>query len=776
MTSYPSFGSRALFNFHPTGLFPGDVSVQQNKNREIRKVNQMHSLFKMARRFCVARFFVMGLVLGTATFTGRAAVLGNIDPLNIEIDASADLYPNSGVPGFVDWVKDSLPNSDAASLSNSIATGLIPNVTAAPGGSGHWYGARIVDGIAGDDQNIFLTGGKENDTTTWNIGPGTVGSSKYDITQAYLANNSTKLYFGMERRGNNGTTAFDFEFNRLAPTAALPLIPNRSVGDVLFSFEMNGSGSSGSATPHYFVWDGTQYAEQIPVPPSLVSSINNVVTPAAPWGFVNSKGNWALGNVDRFSFAEASVSLAETFPGLDLCNGARAFVQVRTRSSVSPTSDLKDTTKVFEYLFGGPDAELSLGTDCLAHFTFDGTASKDSSGGTNLTYTWDFVPSAGATLSGAGVTGPDGNGAYHSTLLAGTVDVSLAAGADSAPISVKLTVTQGTTCTSSKQASVTVLRPVSATAALSLNCLSQFGFDGTGSTAGAGVTYRWDFVPPAGVTLSGTGITGPDASGAYHSSALSGAAGVVLPVGVDQAAISAKLTVFRGNCSASAQQNTTVLRPLAATAALSLNCLSQFGFDGTGSTSGAGVGYTWDFVPPAGVTLSGAGITGPDAGGAYHSSATSGLASLGLPAGVDQAIVSVKLTVSRGTCSTSAQQNVTVLRELQASITQKASDGSTLSVTLGGSAPSATTLQWQRQAADGSWVNIAGATGSSLVYSSFEADSAAVVQSFNIDGTAFKGKLFQVPARLHAERVFAGVTCAADSAPVALKKVTAVDP
>jgi hypothetical protein len=36
---------------------------------------------------------------------------------------------------------------------------------------------RIVDGIAGNDRNIFLTGGKENDTTTWNIGPGTVGSS-----------------------------------------------------------------------------------------------------------------------------------------------------------------------------------------------------------------------------------------------------------------------------------------------------------------------------------------------------------------------------------------------------------------------------------------------------------------------------------------------------------------------------------------------------------------------------------------------------------------------
>src|SRR5688572_4887885 len=166
-------------------------------------------------------YLAIALVLfGPAALTLRAAVSGNIDPLAIEIDASANLYPNSGLPGMVDWVKDSLPNTDPASLIDSVATGIIPNVTGAAGGSGHWHGVRIVDGIAGNDQDIFLTGGKENDLSTWNIGPGSVGSSKYDITQAYLANNDETLFFGMERRGNNGTTAFDFEFNRLAPNTA----------------------------------------------------------------------------------------------------------------------------------------------------------------------------------------------------------------------------------------------------------------------------------------------------------------------------------------------------------------------------------------------------------------------------------------------------------------------------------------------------------------------------------------------------------------------------
>jgi hypothetical protein len=496
---------------------------------------------------------------------------GNISPFSLEIDPSANLYP-SGAPGFVDWVRDSLPNTDPPSLIDSVATGIIPNVTGAPGGTGHWNGVRIVDGINGGDQDIFLTGGKENDLSTWNIGPGTVGSSKYDITQAYLANNQTTLYFGMERRGNNGTTAFDFEFNQLPPNPSTPLLPTRSIGDVLFTFEMMGSGGSGSAVPHYFIWNGNKYIEQIPAPSSLVSSINNVDTQAAPWGYVNSKGNWVLGTLPRFEFAEASVSLAEAFPNFSPCNN-RAFVQIRTRSSATDNSDLKDATRIFEFLFGGPEAVPSFALNCLAQFAYDATQSTDSMGGHNVTYSWDFTPPADVTLSGAGITGPDADGTYHSTSASGVVDVGLPAGVDSATIAARLTVIEGTACTdSSDLISITVLRPVSA------------------------------------------------------------------------------------------------------------------------------------------------------------------------------------------------------------AITQKTMDGGALSVTLTGSAPSATALQWQRLNSSGTWVDIAGATGSVFTYSSFEADTTPTVQSFNINGEPFQGKLFQVQIRLHAIRVSGGLTCEAFSSPVTVKKVIAVDP
>jgi hypothetical protein len=152
--------------------------------------------------------------------------------------------------------------------TDSVAIGITPNVTAATGGAGHWRGTRIVDGIGGKDKDIFLTGGKENDVTSWNVGPGSIGSSKYDVTQAYLANNQINVYFGMERRGNNGTRAFDFEFNQFASSD--PYIPNRTVGDVLITFEMKGSGGSGSADPSIFVWNGTAYAPMA-APPGVVT-------------------------------------------------------------------------------------------------------------------------------------------------------------------------------------------------------------------------------------------------------------------------------------------------------------------------------------------------------------------------------------------------------------------------------------------------------------------------------------------------------------------------
>jgi hypothetical protein len=332
---------------------------------------------------------VAGLVIGGLAVNGLA-VSGNIGTAAIQIDGGtpgADLYPGSGVAqntgAALDWVQDSTGNVDTDCLTDSVASCNEAGVTAATSGVGHWNGARIVDGVGGAEQDIFLKGGKENDTSSWHVGPGSVGSSKYDATQAYLANNGTTLYFGMERRGNNGTTAFDFEFNQNASTDPNGYIPTRTDGDVLFTFEVSGSGSSGSVTPHIFQWDTNAYDEVTSTITGTLTSVNNVATPAAPWGYVNSHGNWVLGSLDRFEFAEAAVDLTQVFSGFSPCGAAPYFTQVRTRSSSTDTSDLKDTTKIFDYSFNPGAAP---------------TASKSASAGTAST-------APAATLTGVSDSG-----------------------------------------------------------------------------------------------------------------------------------------------------------------------------------------------------------------------------------------------------------------------------------------------------------------------------------------------------------------------------------
>ena len=306
----------------------------------------------------------------------------------IEIDGTkaADLYPGNNTcddpftGNSLDWVKDC-----EATVANPKLVADAGVVAGKPGATGNWNGVRIVDGIDGGDNDIFLTGGKENDTSTWNVGPGTVGSSKYDATQAYLANTQSELFFGMERRGNNGTTAFDFEFNQKAPAAGENYIPTRTLGDVLLTFVLNGSGNTGSAEAHYFTWTGSAYEEQ-DLPASAKASINDSQnTRSAPWGHVNSKGVWDGSKLSRFEFGEASVPLS-ILSGVDACGG-KAYVQLRTRSSATDTSDLKDTTKIFEYEF--PSVTVTAAKQNPNATDQSVEVAATATGASGLTYEWE---------------------------------------------------------------------------------------------------------------------------------------------------------------------------------------------------------------------------------------------------------------------------------------------------------------------------------------------------------------------------------------------------
>lgn len=450
------------------------------------------------------------LEAGDAT-TVAQALSGNIHPGKIQIDggaAGADLFATAGTaintPANLDWVADQASNSGTNCIqADGTATCIEPGVTGALGGVGHPNGIRIVDGIASNDRDIFLTGGKENDTSTWNPGPGSVGSAKYDIGQAYLANNQTEVYFGMERRGNNGSTAFDFEFNQFPPRSRPecpnnPIVPCRTVGDVLFTFEMQGSGSTGSAVPHVYRYDGTNYVERSSA--GIVSSINNAANTAGPpWGHVTGKGDWALGSLDRFTFAEA-VAPIYLLPTVNGCGG-NAFVQVRTRSSAVATSDLKDLTQVFEFRFNSITPQATLAPTCGEAFTFDASARATNNVLIeNPTCHWVF--SNGATSDSCAGTLPASAGAHSGTLT--------------------ITDPTNTVCPATATSNtVNVYKPLSVTPALTGTCEGAFDYAATvsGGSDPAQVSYEWSFssgTPSSSTAASGT--VGVGAGGSFTGS------------------------------------------------------------------------------------------------------------------------------------------------------------------------------------------------------------------------------------------------------------------
>lgn len=451
---------------------------------------------------------------------------GNIHPSTIQIDGpatgspGADLFPDAGTPLNVgagaDWVKDNLPNRDAGCLgSDGIAECITPGVTGADAGTGHWNGLRIVDGVGDIDDTVFAKGGKENDLSTWDVQDVTVGSSKYDFVQAYLANNQSHVFFGMERQGNNGTTAFDFEFNQFAPNSLKPdggtcspspLIPCRTVGDILFTFEMQGAGNSGSATPFVFRWNGSAYTTTQadggvfnPADAGVFSTINDSDnTRSGPWGHVDEKGVWTTEPLARFTFAEAAAPIV-LLPGVSACGGS-AYVQIRTRASATDNSDLKDTSKIFLFQFLGLNGTASITPTCDQGFNF--SASAQNADGVTLDggCSWTFSDGTSSTLCSG----------FHATD-AGTFGAGVQLADPSNP-SCAVTIDAGT---------VGVFPTLVVNPLMTATCSNSFLYDaGVSGGAGSGGTVAFNW------TFDGGGTVNPATSNTKAGSVAVGTANV----------------------------------------------------------------------------------------------------------------------------------------------------------------------------------------------------------------------------------------------------------
>ena len=233
-----------------------------------------------------------------------------------------------------------------------------------------------------------------------------------------------------------------------------------------------------------------------------MSSINNVATASAPWGTVDSQGNWITGAIDRFQFAEAKVPLA--LLGVDtssICNGASRFVQVRTRASSTPNSDLKDLTKIFNFTFVPPqNPTQTLAELCGAKFSF---GSSVTSGTTPPSWKFEIADSGGQatgvnlTSSGSTTVCP------RATHAGGQDDLDrgrlLGRGRrrpsrpdrTASTITVSQSLTSANGCDTSSTGSITVHRGLDVTASLTPHCGNAFDYAAE-STGGTGTkSFSW---------------------------------------------------------------------------------------------------------------------------------------------------------------------------------------------------------------------------------------------------------------------------------------------
>jgi hypothetical protein len=459
---------------------------------------------RTTRRYSTAALLWCLIMWGIAPIVVNSQS-GGITPNNIEIDLYANHYPGDAniknfAPGasYIDWVLDSAPNT-------SITVGLDGAAQ-----RGHFNGLRIVDGTGSalnPEKDIFLSGGKVNTPDTWNIGPGTTGSSKFDATQMYIANNQDNLFFGMERAGNNGTTAFDFEFNKLAPdpldprNSPIPYIPNRSQDDILISYELHGSGGdSGSVNTYIFRFSGTlhMYQPECDDDPTtsttpnctgnLFSSINgpgDTETVAPPWGYVDAHGNWTTAStMARRLFAEAQVPRSYLGSTGSPC-GATYYVQIRTRASSALGSDAKDTTKIFPYTFEKPTARADLSNVCGTSIHYDASASTNASNGTTgLTYSFVFEK-----LGSGGVWSAVPGGSFNDSDGIGDFDPGVGG-----TYRIRVTVTENAVCMDSKIIGpITVYPNVGGDGSLSTSCAGDLNFTSQGTGGSESYAYSWRF-------------------------------------------------------------------------------------------------------------------------------------------------------------------------------------------------------------------------------------------------------------------------------------------
>jgi hypothetical protein len=246
----------------------------------------------------------------------------------------------------------------SANLGNSKFEGGDGNLAVNTSGNQDWNSLSTASGstpqlhigtefASGSGDNAFGQGTKENDSKTTLV-TGSIPPQKSDLTRFYEASDVVPgysdgshvlLYLAWERSNVLGNANMDFEVNKVATpclnsTSGFPVrgcTINRSVGDILVTYDFGGSGTP---TIGIRTWDGSSWQPDTGTIVSESAVNSTTVTDSRLPG----TNNLAAG-----TFGEAAIDLTASDvvdPGS--CDFGQATTFLKSRSASSFTSEIKD--------------------------------------------------------------------------------------------------------------------------------------------------------------------------------------------------------------------------------------------------------------------------------------------------------------------------------------------------------------------------------------------------------------------------------------------------
>jgi uncharacterized repeat protein (TIGR01451 family) len=220
------------------------------------------------------------------------------------------------------------------------------------GGSTDWAnsantGAGLVSGPTvqdpmSSDPSVLAGGNSDADPVSGWRYTNAQAPQKADIGNLYAVNRvfggDQWAYIGVERQSGSGTVQYDLEFNKLGDTTNGHgvTVPNRSVGDLLFTATVQGGGvwTIPAVVSH---WTGTSWSSAQAISSSLFYGLANQFDALHPTSWPDELGSTVPSN----QFAEMAMNVSEIASGFIGCPGY-GTLNIRSISSTGDTPELKD--------------------------------------------------------------------------------------------------------------------------------------------------------------------------------------------------------------------------------------------------------------------------------------------------------------------------------------------------------------------------------------------------------------------------------------------------